>query len=155
MHKAVILSGILSFYQAKPSIFFPGKEKLNEKYKQEPKLSFVIKAIYTMAYGLHDMVQDVCGRGGTGLCPDLFPFNGSLFKVRDFETFFSYAREKFFENNFFFLELFAECFFYLRRRRTSRIRSKRRSTRKVGRYIIFKGGKTHWKRKFHSSCFVF
>lgn len=64
--------------------FFPGKEKLSEKYKQEPKLSFVIKAIYTMAYGLHDMVQDVCGRGGrkvAGLCPDLFPFNGSLFKV--------------------------------------------------------------------------
>ena len=34
-----------------------------------------------MAYGLHNMYQDVCGRDAVGLCPDLFPFNGSLFKV--------------------------------------------------------------------------
>lgn len=59
-----------------------GQEKLSDRYKADPKLSFIIKAIYTMAYGLHNMYQDVCGRDAVGLCPDLFPFNGSLFKVR-------------------------------------------------------------------------
>jgi len=61
--------------------FLIGREKLGDKYKADPKLSFIIKAIYTMAYGLHNMHQDVCGRDAVGLCPDLFPFNGSLFKV--------------------------------------------------------------------------
>jgi hypothetical protein len=63
-----------------------GREKLSDRYKADPKLSFVIKAIYTMAYGLHNMHQDVCGRDAVGLCPDLFPFNGSLFKVRSFHS---------------------------------------------------------------------
>lgn len=35
-----------------------------------------------MAYGLHNLHQDVCGAGAVGVCPELFPFNGSLFKVR-------------------------------------------------------------------------
>jgi len=51
-----------------------------ENYKQDPKLSFVIKAIYTLAYGLHNMVLDVCG-SFQGICQNLHPFNGSLFKV--------------------------------------------------------------------------
>jgi hypothetical protein len=62
-----------------------GQEKLSDKYKEDPKLSFIIKAIYTMAYGLHSMHQDVCGSDAVGLCPDLFPFNGSLFKVCSFQ----------------------------------------------------------------------
>ncbi|KAJ9583836.1 hypothetical protein L9F63_021839, partial [Diploptera punctata] len=57
-----------------------GREKLSDKYKADPKLSFIIKAIYSMAYGLHNMQQEVCGSNSVGLCPDLFPFNGSLFK---------------------------------------------------------------------------
>ncbi|XP_044738786.1 metabotropic glutamate receptor 5-like [Chrysoperla carnea] len=57
-----------------------GEERLKERYKQDPKLSFVIKAIYTLAYGLHTMQQDLCGRNTVGLCPQLYPFNGSLFK---------------------------------------------------------------------------
>jgi hypothetical protein len=58
-----------------------GTEKLGDKYKPDPKLSFIIKAIYAMAYGLHNMHQDICGRDAVGLCRDLFPFNGPLFKV--------------------------------------------------------------------------
>ncbi|XP_071448641.1 metabotropic glutamate receptor 1-like, partial [Hetaerina americana] len=57
-----------------------GQERLSDKYRQDPKLSFVIKAIYALAHGLHGLQQDVCGRGSRGLCPQLFPFNGSLFK---------------------------------------------------------------------------
>uniref|UniRef100_A0A336LKC4 CSON009533 protein n=1 Tax=Culicoides sonorensis TaxID=179676 RepID=A0A336LKC4_CULSO len=56
-----------------------GKEDLSEKYKQEPKLSFVIKAIKTMAIALHQLQQDICGVNVTGLCPKLYPFNGTLF----------------------------------------------------------------------------
>ena len=58
-----------------------GNEKLSEKYKQEPKLSFVIKAIYTMAYGLHALQKDTCGANTVGLCPAMFPFNGTQFLV--------------------------------------------------------------------------
>lgn len=71
----------------KAQIFYllkTGREKLSDKYKADPKLSFIIKAIYTMAFGLHHMHQDVCGRDAVGLCSDLFPFNGSLFKVSAF-----------------------------------------------------------------------
>nr|CAD7438878.1 unnamed protein product [Timema bartmani] len=60
-------------------VMLPGKERLSDRYKPDPKLSFIIKALYTMAYGLHNMVQDVCGQGGA--CAELFPFNGSLFKL--------------------------------------------------------------------------
>lgn len=58
-----------------------GKEDLSEKYKQEPKLSFVIKAIKTMALGLHQLQQDTCGNNYTGPCPKMYPFNGTLFFV--------------------------------------------------------------------------
>nr|QRN45433.1 metabotropic glutamate 1-like receptor isoform X1 [Carausius morosus] len=70
-----------------------GKEKLKDRYRQDSKLSFVIKALYTMAYGLHDMVQDVCGKGSQGLCPGLFPFDGSLFKNYLMNVSFTYDDE--------------------------------------------------------------
>ena len=41
-------------------------------------MSFVKKAIYTMAYGLHDMQRAKCN-GSMGLCPEMLPLNGSLF----------------------------------------------------------------------------
>lgn len=63
-----------------------GQERLSERYKQDPKMSFVKKAIYTLAYGLHNMQQDLCGVGHVGVCPRLYPFNGSLFKVSYFPT---------------------------------------------------------------------
>jgi hypothetical protein len=56
-----------------------GKEKLSEKYKQDTKMAFVMKSIWTMAYGLHNMQQDLCGRNTTGLCPQMLPVDGSLF----------------------------------------------------------------------------
>ncbi|XP_068081159.1 metabotropic glutamate receptor 1-like [Anabrus simplex] len=70
-----------------------GEEKLSEKYKPDPKLSFIIKAIYTMAYGLHNLHQDVCGHNAVGLCPELFPFNGSLFKNYLLNVTFPYGDE--------------------------------------------------------------
>ncbi|GFT22423.1 metabotropic glutamate receptor 1 [Trichonephila clavipes] len=54
-----------------------GHENLQERYKQDTKMSFVKKAIYTMAYGLHDMQQAKCNT--SGLCADMLPLNGSLF----------------------------------------------------------------------------
>ncbi|XP_069676283.1 metabotropic glutamate receptor 1-like [Periplaneta americana] len=71
-----------------------GREKLSDRYKADPKLSFIIKAIYTMAYGLHNMHQDVCGRDTVGLCPELFPFNGSLFKSYLLNVTFTYEDEE-------------------------------------------------------------
>lgn len=62
-------------------IIILGDETLVENYKQDPKLSFVIKAIYTLAHALHDMHQDICGLT-FGLCDKIIPFNGSLLKVR-------------------------------------------------------------------------
>lgn len=61
--------------------FVIGQEKLSEKYKQEPKLSFLIKAIFTMAHGLQELQQDVCGKDFVGICPNLRPFNRSIFLV--------------------------------------------------------------------------
>ncbi|GLH00642.1 uncharacterized protein GBIM_06962, partial [Gryllus bimaculatus] len=52
-----------------------GKEKLSERYKPDPKLSFIIKAIYTMAYGLHSMQQALCGPNVTVNNLLLFPSN--------------------------------------------------------------------------------
>lgn len=59
-----------------------GYERLADKYKQEPKLSFVIKAIKTMALALHQFKQDICGMKYAGPCPKMFPFNGTQFYVR-------------------------------------------------------------------------
>lgn len=60
-----------------------GREDLSDGYRQDPKLSFVIKAINSFAYGLHNMQQDLCGQDFIGMCDKLLPFNGSLFKVHD------------------------------------------------------------------------
>lgn len=56
-----------------------------DTYRQDAKLRFVIKAIYTLAHGLHKMQQSICGVGTEGMCGRLVPFNGSLFKVRSDE----------------------------------------------------------------------
>lgn len=56
-------------------------EDLSSSYRQDSKLSFVCKAIYTLAYALHNMQQDVCGHGFVGVCPNLTQgFNRSVFK---------------------------------------------------------------------------
>lgn len=56
-----------------------GNEKLYERYRQDPKMSFVIKSFWTMAYGLDNMLKDVCGFKYKGTCREMFPFNGTLF----------------------------------------------------------------------------
>lgn len=55
-----------------------GREKLSEKYKQDTKMAFVMKSIWTMAYGLHNMQKDLCPNM-SGLCPQMLPIDGSLF----------------------------------------------------------------------------
>lgn len=59
--------------------FSIGEELLSDRYRQDSKMSFIIKALYTMAHGLHDMASALCGPGGA--CAALYPFNGTLFKV--------------------------------------------------------------------------
>ncbi|KAF5273496.1 hypothetical protein FQA39_LY07513 [Lamprigera yunnana] len=67
-----------------------GNERLSKEYRQDPKLSFVIKAVYTFAYALHNLRQDICGEKYVGICEKLNPFNGSLFKNYLMNVSFSY-----------------------------------------------------------------
>lgn len=61
-----------------------GNEDNTKNHKQEPKLSFLVKAIYTMAYGLQAYHEDVCGKDFVGVCPQLQKsFNHSIFFVRN------------------------------------------------------------------------
>lgn len=61
-----------------------GYEDIRKNHRQEPKLSFLIKAIYTMAYGLQAYHEDVCGKSFIGVCPQLQKsFNHSIFFVRN------------------------------------------------------------------------
>lgn len=62
-----------------------GDERLSDfvsrrrpRYKQDNKMSFVIKAIWTMAHGLHSMQREICGDKVAGLCSDMLPVNGSV-----------------------------------------------------------------------------
>ncbi|KAJ8911078.1 hypothetical protein NQ315_015250, partial [Exocentrus adspersus] len=73
--------------------FCTGEENLATNYRQDSKLSFVIKAIYTLAHALHDMQQDMCGHGSVGMCDKLLPFNGSLFKNYLMNVSFEYEEE--------------------------------------------------------------
>ncbi|XP_074603821.1 metabotropic glutamate receptor 1-like [Brevipalpus obovatus] len=58
-----------------------GRESLNNRnYTQDSKLAFVIKSIWTMAYGLNEMHQKVCGnRTDKGICKEMLPFKGDKF----------------------------------------------------------------------------
>lgn len=62
-------------------ILIIGNEDYGDSYRQDSKLSFVVKAIYTLAYGLHNMQEAICGKDYGGICEKLKHFNGSLFKV--------------------------------------------------------------------------
>ncbi|XP_041461198.1 metabotropic glutamate receptor 1-like [Lytechinus variegatus] len=53
-----------------------GEESLEDGYNQDTKMSFVVNAIYTVAYGLHNLQQRICGVGTVGLCPDMQPIDG-------------------------------------------------------------------------------
>ena len=73
-------------YQNLAAFSTPGRENLRWNYNQDTKMSFVVNAIYTVAYGLHHLQQKICGRGTSGLCRDMLPIDGrelleSLFNV--------------------------------------------------------------------------
>ncbi|CAG0891256.1 unnamed protein product [Cyprideis torosa] len=72
-----------------------GEEDLSVEYKQDHKLAFVIKAIMTMAHGLHNMQADVCGDVSAGLCDQLKTFDGAKF-MKDYlmNVSFLYQAEK-------------------------------------------------------------
>lgn len=66
-------------YSGRHTNLCTGSERLNDsKYKQDTKMAFVMKSIWTMAYGLHNMQRDLCPRQ-TGLCSNMLPLDGSLF----------------------------------------------------------------------------
>lgn len=58
-----------------------GDESLQDRYKQDTKMGFVIKASLAMAWALHRVQQSVCGEGSSGLCPAMLPIDGSLLRV--------------------------------------------------------------------------
>ncbi|KAJ8958081.1 hypothetical protein NQ317_001495 [Molorchus minor] len=76
-----------------PQSICTGEESLATNYRQDSKLSFVIKAIYSLAHALHDMHQDICGFGAVGMCDKQLPFNGSLFKNYLMNVSFEYDKE--------------------------------------------------------------
>uniref|UniRef100_A0AAY4DBE7 Metabotropic glutamate receptor 5 n=1 Tax=Denticeps clupeoides TaxID=299321 RepID=A0AAY4DBE7_9TELE len=57
------------------------RDSLRQQYAQDTKMGFVINAIYSMAYGLHNMQQILCP-GYTGLCDAMRPVDGA--KLLDF-----------------------------------------------------------------------
>ena len=61
-----------------------GNESLSAGYKQDTKLGFIVKALYTLAHSLHNMQRDLCGDTSAGVCPAMTPFNGKLYKVSVF-----------------------------------------------------------------------
>ncbi|XP_056612387.1 metabotropic glutamate receptor 5b [Triplophysa dalaica] len=52
------------------------RDSLRQQYAQDTKMGFVINAIYSMAYGLHNMQKAVCP-GMVGLCDAMRPIDGS------------------------------------------------------------------------------
>ncbi|EPY81135.1 hypothetical protein CB1_000757046 [Camelus ferus] len=47
----------------------------DSSYEQEGKVQFVIDAVYSMAYALHNMHKDLCP-GYIGLCPRMSTIDG-------------------------------------------------------------------------------
>ncbi|KAG7261126.1 hypothetical protein CRUP_004314 [Coryphaenoides rupestris] len=52
------------------------RDSLRTQYAQDTKMGFVINAIYSMAYGLHNMQQALCP-GYQGLCDAMRPIDGA------------------------------------------------------------------------------
>ena len=59
-----------------------GNESLSAGYKQDTKLGFIVKAIYTLAHSLHHMQEELCGDTSKGVCDKMKPFNGKLYRVK-------------------------------------------------------------------------
>ncbi|XP_054163269.1 metabotropic glutamate receptor 1-like [Oppia nitens] len=70
-----------------------GTETLDDnKHRQDTKMGFVKKAIWTMAYGLHIMQKSQCPNT-TGLCPNMLPVNGSVFLQHLMNVSFQWGNE--------------------------------------------------------------
>ncbi|XP_014784677.1 metabotropic glutamate receptor 5 [Octopus bimaculoides] len=70
-----------------------GKEVM-EDFEQDPKLGFVRKAVYTMAYALHAMQQNLC-HGKPGMCEAMINIQGTTyFKYLMNTSFTSYFGEE-------------------------------------------------------------
>ncbi|XP_045107628.1 metabotropic glutamate receptor 5-like isoform X2 [Portunus trituberculatus] len=67
-------------------------ESLAINYKQDTKMAFVMKAIYTMAWGLHNMHRALC-QPGEGLCKAMLPINGSIYRDYLMNATFTYHDE--------------------------------------------------------------
>uniref|UniRef100_A0A673GWI8 Metabotropic glutamate receptor 5 n=1 Tax=Sinocyclocheilus rhinocerous TaxID=307959 RepID=A0A673GWI8_9TELE len=52
------------------------RDSLRQQYAQDTKMGFVINAIYSMAYGLHNMQKALCP-GMVGLCDAMRPIDGA------------------------------------------------------------------------------
>ncbi|TRY81363.1 hypothetical protein DNTS_029010 [Danionella cerebrum] len=52
------------------------RDSLRQQYAQDTKMGFVINAIYSMAYGLHNMQRALCP-GTVGLCDAMRPIDGA------------------------------------------------------------------------------
>lgn len=59
------------------SFFSAGLERIarDSSYEQEGKVQFVIDAVYSMAYALHNMHKELCP-GYIGLCPRMGTIDG-------------------------------------------------------------------------------
>ena len=74
---SISLTDASSSFPATRRRYCTGQESLQEDYKQDTKLAFVMKSIWTMAHGLHNMQRDLCPKS-SGLCHAMLPVNGSL-----------------------------------------------------------------------------
>ncbi|XP_031783306.1 metabotropic glutamate receptor 1 isoform X1 [Nasonia vitripennis] len=71
-----------------------GEERLTyERYRQDPKMSFVMKSFWAMAHGLHNMLEETCGHNYTGVCKQMFPFNGTRFLHHLMNVTFAFGEE--------------------------------------------------------------
>ena len=59
-----------------------GRESLEAGYKQDTKLGFIVKAILALAHSLHNMQEELCGDTARGVCDNMKPFNGELYRVK-------------------------------------------------------------------------
>ena len=62
-------------------MYLTGEESLQSGYKQDTKLGFIVKAILALAHSLHNMQEEICGDTARGVCHNMKPFNGKLYRV--------------------------------------------------------------------------
>ncbi|GBP47225.1 Metabotropic glutamate receptor 1 [Eumeta japonica] len=77
--KLVIPLGLQISMDGDDHLFF-GTESLATQYAQEPKLALVVRGVYALAHGLHDMREALCPSPQTPLCAAMLPFNLSLYQ---------------------------------------------------------------------------